>query len=134
MSFKPKLKIKELVFSGGQKLSIHESDKILIVGPNNSGKSQTLREIISKLELETPEKRVLSDVVFEKTGSFEDLIRYLDENSHFQNYTYHIGPAQVHKGQVGSWGSSNAIYSLASMFIKVAGEGVAQNVGKLSCW
>lgn len=118
MSFKPKLKIKELVFSGGQKLSIHESDKILIVGPNNSGKSQTLREIISKLELETPEKRVLSDVVFEKTGSFEDLIRYLDENSHFQNYTYHIGPAQVHKGQVGSWGSSNAIYSLASMFIK----------------
>lgn len=118
MSFKPRLKIKEIVFSGGQTLHLKENDKILIVGPNNSGKSQTLREIISTLESEHSIKQVLSDITFEKTGTNAEFESYLKENGQFHNYTYYIGPAQISHGQTGFWEKNKTIYSLTSMFVK----------------
>ncbi|HEJ0318507.1 TPA: AAA family ATPase, partial [Klebsiella aerogenes] len=118
MLLKPKLTISEIFFSGGQRLTLNNHDKILIVGPNNSGKSQTLREIISTLENSPPERKVTLDVTFNKIGSNADMEEYLTQNSHFQNHTYHIGPAQVIQHQINFWQNSKTIYSLTSMFVK----------------
>lgn len=118
MSFKPKLTISEIIFSGGQKLTLNNDDKILIVGPNNSGKSQTLREIISILDTETPEKKVIHDVTFNKIGSSAELENYINTNGHFKNHTYYIGPAQVYQGQISFWENKKTIHSLTSMFVK----------------
>ena len=39
--------ISKLTFSGGSSFDLNKADKVILVGPNNSGKSQTLREILS---------------------------------------------------------------------------------------
>ncbi|XOV86908.1 MAG: hypothetical protein ACFHX7_18315 [Pseudomonadota bacterium] len=44
---KPSAFISEITFSGGDKFVLKENEKVIIVGPNNSGKSQSLREILS---------------------------------------------------------------------------------------
>lgn len=42
-----KVSISEITFSSGVKININEKEKIIIVGSNNSGKSQSLRDIYS---------------------------------------------------------------------------------------
>jgi ABC-type molybdenum transport system ATPase subunit/photorepair protein PhrA len=40
-----KIFVEEIEFSGGQKIKLTESSILVIVGPNNAGKSSVLREI-----------------------------------------------------------------------------------------
>jgi len=70
MAEKPSASISTITFSGGQEFLFSPKEKVIIVGPNNSGKSQTLREIVqcaSKGDNARP--IVLQSVDIKKTGT-----------------------------------------------------------------
>lgn len=48
--------IESLVFSDGSAISLSKGETVLIVGGNNAGKSQALREIVKQLDSETAEE------------------------------------------------------------------------------
>lgn len=118
MSEKPRVHLKSISFSGGQALQLSEKDKILIVGPNNSGKSQTLRDIMSLLTKDIPQNIVLKDIDLSRTGDDEDLENYIKTNGVFDGNYYNIGQARIFHGYIRSWGHSNRLNDLSPLFIK----------------
>jgi hypothetical protein len=75
----PKILIKKLTFSDGTEI-VPEADEVLvIVGPNNSGKSVTLRSVREKLGKAAFRSPVLNAVEFEKIGSASDVLSCLDQ-------------------------------------------------------
>jgi ABC-type transporter Mla maintaining outer membrane lipid asymmetry ATPase subunit MlaF len=45
-----KIYVEEILFSGGQKIQLNEGSILVVVGPNNAGKSSVLREIRDRLK------------------------------------------------------------------------------------
>lgn len=72
-------KITELKFNSGKNLPINSNDIVIFVGPNNSGKSQSLRDIYKKVS-EDLDSVVIKDVSVQK-GSLEELKKSLKESS-----------------------------------------------------
>ena len=69
MAPKPSASVSKITFSGGQECSFEPNEKVIIVGPNNSGKSQTLREIVNYAsEGEKARPVVLTSLEIEKVG------------------------------------------------------------------
>lgn len=75
-------KITELIFNNGSTLSINPNDIVIFVGPNNSGKSQSLRDIYSKISREIGQV-VVTDIKLHK-GSFEELKQSITISSKVQ--------------------------------------------------
>ena len=68
--------ISEITFNNGQKLEIKRNDIIIFVGPNNVGKSQSLRDIY-EISANAPTHVVIDKVEFEKSNS--DIRAILDK-------------------------------------------------------
>ena len=65
--------IQSILFSGGQTITFNKNDKVIIVGPNNSGKSQTLREIIELTSVDAINSgTVIKELKIATTGSLEN--------------------------------------------------------------
>lgn len=79
-------KIKEIELNNGEKLSIAANDIVIIVGPNNAGKSQILKDIHTLL-VEDNKGVVVKSITYE-AGNREELINDIKENSTFENGTY----------------------------------------------
>src|SRR5579862_5505455 len=78
MSFAFRLSV--ITFSGGQTVSPPAVGVLLIVGPNNSGKSRALREILSNLRLGEPRsERVVTNVKDVREGSLDEFATWLGE-------------------------------------------------------
>ncbi|GAB4007140.1 hypothetical protein GCM10028808_10450 [Spirosoma migulaei] len=80
----PKVFIESLLFSDGSKVDLTENQILVIVGSNNSGKSATLKEInnIFKFEhLPLHKNKVVKDAEFGRSGSSEDLHKFIQDNS-----------------------------------------------------
>jgi len=62
--------VESLSFSGGQTVRFGKNDVIIIVGPNNAGKSATLREMVGRLQSAggIPAGYVLTDITVGKPG------------------------------------------------------------------
>lgn len=90
MNFKPKLSINTITFSGGQTLTLDDYDKVLIVGPNNSGKSQTLRDIMSVLQDSSARPIVIKDIEFKKEGTNQQLDEFIKKNGSYSSYAYNL--------------------------------------------
>ena len=73
----PRAWIDQITFSDGTSLGFHKSDIVLIVGPNNAGKSAALRAIRKKLSQNSP-SRVISDVVLAREGTPDEVVDWLD--------------------------------------------------------
>lgn len=76
-----------ITFSDGRELPVPEHGVVVLVGPNNSGKSAALREIYRHLvgtphEPHEPPPKVVTQVSFEKEGTEEELLQWLEENTH----------------------------------------------------
>lgn len=99
----PNLSITELSFSGGQTLKLSKRDKLLIVGPNNSGKSQSIRDIVILQSEHQGTPIVVTSIKTEKNFDKISLENYLKENAALVNGTYHIGSAQVHMNNVSTY-------------------------------
>ena len=119
MTAKPKVHVSEITFSDNQTISFDEDEKIIIVGPNNSGKSQTLREIIDISASNTKNSgQVIKRLALHKTGSKEDLIQMLESSGRFQNEYYYYGAQSIHYSWLNSWERDGDITNISQVFMK----------------
>ncbi|MCX6044530.1 MAG: AAA family ATPase, partial [Chloroflexi bacterium] len=75
----PRAYISRLTFSNGTELHLEKSDIVLIVGPNNVGKSATLRAIRDRLI--NPEHRspIIFQIELQREGTIDDLIAWINK-------------------------------------------------------
>lgn len=119
MSNKPSASISKLVFSGGSRFDFEPNEKIIIVGPNNSGKSQTLREIIAMCkDGKSGHEKVIAELVISKFGSSEDLKKFLDGNAEYVDSFYRYKDWQIHAHHIQFWQQPYLQATLNSGFIK----------------
>ncbi|WP_155846061.1 ATP-dependent nuclease [Celeribacter ethanolicus] len=116
---KPTVSISEITFSGGQTYQMKANEKIILVGPNNSGKSQTLREIIEIVGSSTKKQHfVVKDLKLEKVGSSRDLQEFLDEEASLVGETYRFQDWNFHANFVRLWDQKMLTNGLAPGFFK----------------
>jgi ABC-type lipoprotein export system ATPase subunit len=65
-------RIKEVILASGSSINIDPDDFILVVGPNNSGKTLFLRELLSASYNPQQNGRLIREVRYEKIGSEDD--------------------------------------------------------------
>ena len=72
--------IGELTFSGGTKVSLPKSGMVLLVGPNNAGKSRALRDIASRLGLLRDAPLVVATIETRHDGSEDEFWNWIREH------------------------------------------------------
>lgn len=119
MTTRPKASISELSFSGGNSFTLNENEKIIIVGPNNSGKSQSLREVIGICQNGKKDRTVVvTEVKVAKIGKADQLKQFLDEEADYVNDTYRYNNWQIHEAHIQYWNAEYLLHNLLSGFIK----------------
>lgn len=104
MTTKPSVFISELSFSGGNTFQIDDADKVILVGPNNSGKSQSLREIASICgDGKTEHTLVVNGLKICKNGTKEELQKFLDTEADYVGTQYRYKSWQLHEQHVAFW-------------------------------
>lgn len=73
----PRVAISRLTFSDGTDVTISPNDVVLVVGPNNAGKSAGLRAIRDKLQNAAHMSPVLQNLQIHRTGSLDDFSSWL---------------------------------------------------------
>lgn len=73
----PRVAIRRLVFGDGTQVDVGENDVVLIVGPNNAGKSATLRAIRDKIQNPAQLSPVLQSLELHRRGSVLELLEWL---------------------------------------------------------
>jgi hypothetical protein len=72
-------RIEVIHFSGAQEpLSVIDSDLVVLIGPNNAGKSQALREIWAKVRAGR-QGQVFSEIASKKEGTDQEVVEWLEE-------------------------------------------------------
>lgn len=73
----PRVAIKAVNFGDGTRVDFGPSDVVVIVGPNNAGKSASLRAIRDKLQNAAHKSPVVQSVEIVRTGSLSDFATWL---------------------------------------------------------
>jgi len=73
----PRVAISQLNFSDGTEVAISPNDIVLVVGPNNAGKSAALRAIRDKLQNASSRSPVLQNLVIQRTGTIDEFTAWL---------------------------------------------------------
>jgi energy-coupling factor transporter ATP-binding protein EcfA2 len=76
-----KIWISELQFSDSTRISFSKNDIIVLVGPNNSGKSASLKESAKLIRQKKDKGKVLLDLKLSREGEVTDLMDYLESCS-----------------------------------------------------
>lgn len=84
--------VSEIKFSNDTSLQFDKDDIIVLVGPNNAGKSASLKEAASLLKSKNNRGKVLKDISIEKEGDENGLFSLLD-NSATKNFD--SSPGQI---------------------------------------
>tara|TARA_R110001583_G_scaffold190814_1_gene355370 strand:- start:2228 stop:3925 length:1698 start_codon:yes stop_codon:yes gene_type:complete len=101
---KPKATLEEITFSGGKTIEFHETEKVILVGPNNSGKSQSLREIVQICQTgNTNQALVIKSLKLKKHGTSKDLLSYLNKNADLVQSQFQISDYLIHESHVQFW-------------------------------
>lgn len=101
-----RIAISRLAFSDGTAVELGEDDVVLIVGPNNAGKSATLRAIRDKFQNPAVQSPVLEQVATSRRGTLTELLEWLGlwaiRNTDAQpaNPLYHAVGASVYQSQI----------------------------------
>lgn len=77
---RPTLAFETITFSDGSKLSFEDDDIVVFVGPNNAGKSATLREM-EAMVARTHSGAIVHSAELRKTGDSVSLRAYLDQHA-----------------------------------------------------
>ncbi|RYJ19009.1 hypothetical protein C5Y41_18055 [Rahnella variigena] len=114
----PSVYLNKITFFNGQELTLNSQDTLLIVGPNNSGKSQTLRDITSIISNGPANKSVVESIELIKIGSLDQFRKHMEkESSLLENYYYH-GQTKLHSSWVRQWEYKNRLDELTGIFLK----------------
>lgn len=124
---RPKVCIQSIAFSDGRTYSFEPSDKVLVVGPNNAGKSLALREI-KQIVSSTPGQKPLElchcvrGLTFTKSGTAGELRQYviaeglLDTDKKHGRY-YSIGQYTLNI-DASNWFDSNQFGEFSNLFFR----------------
>ena len=119
MTDKPKASISHLIFSGGNNFHINENEKIILVGPNNSGKSLTLREIISICANRNSNRTLaIKDVSINKKGTIQAFRAFLDNETEYASHSFRYRNWNLRESHVSAWEAEGLPGSLIDGFIK----------------
>ena len=119
MSTKPSVSLSKIVFSDNSSFELKPNEKVILVGPNNSGKSQSLREILALCQNGRREQTVvITDIELHKSGSTEDLQAFLKNEANYVDRTYRYADWQVHEAHVVFWEQPYLQNNLSAGFIK----------------
>jgi len=121
----PKIWISKITFSDNTTIEFESKDIIVIVGPNNSGKSASLKDASNFLKTQNTKSKVIKAIEFSKSGSELDLIEYLEKTSK-KEFTsnpepYYNGMGyRIYGGDVKTWWNdiSSGINDLSIVFSK----------------
>ncbi|WBU40664.1 MULTISPECIES: ATP-dependent nuclease [Marinobacter] len=97
--------LEELVFSSGTRIPIEENETIFIVGPNNSGKSATLKEVESQLRSHSAAKTVLQEIKYRFNSDLNETTKYVKEKcskilNQNKQLVYQIGNAGLAESNI----------------------------------
>ena len=119
MTTRPAATISKLVFSGGQEFEFGPNEKILLIGPNNSGKLQSLREIATIAARGSGHRSVVvRGLEIAKTGTANELRNFLEEEAEYLDEVYHYKGWSLHSNHVQGWERPYLPVGLAPGFIK----------------
>lgn len=94
----PDFSISKICLPSGQDINLRADDKVIIVGANNSGKSQLLREIYNFIEQgERGTNLILEKLEVDKHGSAKHLHDFLDKNANLVEGYYHFKDWRISK-------------------------------------
>lgn len=116
--------ISELEFNDGSKIKLSKNDITVFVGPNNAGKSASLKESATLLRQKNNKGKVLKDITIEKAGEVTDLIPYIESFSkkqfnnnpepYYQGFGYNIYAGSIKN----HWAAyKNGLNELCSLFV-----------------
>lgn len=115
----PSVSITSVTFSGGATVAFGPKEKVILVGPNNSGKSQALRDILdicrNGLKGRTP---VVTELGLSKEGTIADLKVFLEANAVLKESQYRYRNWTLPETHVQFWGNDFLIHGLADGFIR----------------
>ncbi|MHA8060983.1 hypothetical protein PQG22_06880 [Aquirufa beregesia] len=117
--------ISEMKFSDDSTLKFEKDDIVVFVGPNNAGKSASLKESSRLLKSKVKTGKVLNDITIEKEGDYSEFFeqletnstKYFDSNPHpsYQGFGYSIYEPMVRN----KWENyKNGLDDLHSFFTK----------------
>jgi len=116
---RPTLSFKEVTFSGGATLTFSEDEIVVFVGPNNAGKSATLKEMESLVSRNATLTVVKSASLY-RTGGKADLESYLEKNAQKinepNNHSYAGLGFNIHHTQLQYFDSPTDRHTVAPFF------------------
>lgn len=126
----PHAYVQNCQFSDGTTIEFEPNDIVVFVGPNNSGKSQALKDIEQKFTSNDTDTNVVTNLICNASGADEaQFMKWLRDNSlhnqgpannrqneSFQGYGFHVHMNQIR----GQWGPnlSGGLKNLAAVFCK----------------
>lgn len=120
------LRIKQLTFSGqpDREISVWDSDAIVLLGPNNAGKSRALREIETFAHLGEP-GAVISDLSLERYGGGEELDAWIEATTSIypmgpgtqEHRALRSGTAFMREQALRQWTSPSPLGEIAKLFL-----------------
>lgn len=126
-----KIWISEIEFNDGTKIALNKNEIVVFVGPNNAGKSATLKEASSLLKSKVNGKqnaKVLKNLIISKEGDEADFKSFLESIStkkllgnpepHYQGFGFSIYAPHIGN----SWtNSDNGLGEVSSIFANMLG-------------
>ncbi|MCS5694429.1 AAA family ATPase [Cyanobium sp. FGCU-6] len=121
----PRIWIESIVYNDGTEIDLSLEDIVILVGPNNSGKSASLKEAQQLIRSQSDKGKVLSSIGLASQGSSESLVSWLSEKA---KVSYRGNPEptfegmgfQIYQGNAVGWwnhGATNGYSDLTKVFI-----------------
>ncbi|MCA8120176.1 AAA family ATPase [Burkholderia cepacia] len=115
----PSVSITSVTFSGGATVSLGPQEKVILVGPNNSGKSQALRDILEicrkGVNGNTP---VVTKLELSKGGTLDDLMGFLEAHAVLKKDQYLYRNWSLPVIHLPFWNQDFIMHGLADGFIR----------------
>ena len=102
--------VSQIIFNNGKSLTTSSSDIVVFVGPNNAGKSQTLKDIYQLCSGFSNDSIVVSElnITKENTSIEPYLEKYLNISGDSSNKYYNGLGFSIYSGNISSWASEKA--------------------------
>lgn len=115
---------KSMTFSDGTTIKLNPDDIIVLVGPNNCGKTEALRALHHHVIHSYTQSPVVVKVEYVKAGSSDDLIKWMDSHCNQimqgdQNHYTRLGASIPPENAIALWGADR-LRGLGNFFVNRA--------------